>query len=170
MFPDAVLILGGDFNSPEIDWSSGCLTESYLPAAFRESLILLSQDFLLEQIVTDPTREESILDLCFISHPSYVCQSRTVSGLSDHNAVIVDLLNCIPCNSKPRKKMYCFKRTDWASLRDKVSSISADYLRLNETNSRSVEENWNYIRGNLLQAVDTYIPMKYISSQKNFHG
>ena len=48
MFPDAVLILGGDFNSPGIDWSSGCLTESYLPAAFRESLILLSQDFLLE--------------------------------------------------------------------------------------------------------------------------
>ena len=112
MFPDAVLILGGDFNSPGIYWSSGCLTESYFPAAFRESLILLSQDFLLEQIVSKPTREENILDLCFISHPSYVCQCRTVSSLSDRNAVIVDLLNCIPCNSKPRKKMYCFKRAD----------------------------------------------------------
>ena len=39
------------------------LTESYLPAAFRESLILLSQDFLLEQIVTKSTREENVLDL-----------------------------------------------------------------------------------------------------------
>ena len=27
MFPDAVLILGGDFNSPGIDWSSGCVTD-----------------------------------------------------------------------------------------------------------------------------------------------
>jgi len=42
IFPDTVLILGGDFNSPGIDWSSGCLTESYLTATFRESLFLLS--------------------------------------------------------------------------------------------------------------------------------
>jgi len=101
-----------DFNSPGIDWSSGCLTESYLTATFRESLLLLSQDFLLEQIVTEPTRKENILDLCFIPHPSYVYQSRTVPGLSDHNAVIVNLIDCTPCNSKLRKKMYCFKRAD----------------------------------------------------------
>jgi len=57
MFPDTVLILGGEFNSPGIDWSSGCLTESYLTASFRESLLLLFQDFQLEQIyiVTEPT-------------------------------------------------------------------------------------------------------------------
>ena len=66
MFPDTVLILGGDFNCPGIDWCSGDLTESYLSASFRESLIMLSQDFLLEQIVTEPTRLENILDLCFI--------------------------------------------------------------------------------------------------------
>jgi len=66
-----------------IDWSSGCLIESYLLAAYRESLILLSQNLLKPT----NTREENILDLCFISHPSYVCQSRTVSDLSDHNAV-----------------------------------------------------------------------------------
>ena len=78
MFLDAIPILGGDFNSTGIDWFSGCLTESYLSAVFRESLILLSQDFLLEQIVTEPTKEGHILDLCFISHPSYVCQSRVI--------------------------------------------------------------------------------------------
>jgi len=46
------LFLGGDFNCPGIDWGSGDLTELYISASFRESLIVLSQDFLLEQIVT----------------------------------------------------------------------------------------------------------------------
>ena len=64
---------------------SGSPTESHLSASFRESLIMLSQDFLLEQIVTEPARYENILDLCFVSHPSYVCHSKTIPGLSDCN-------------------------------------------------------------------------------------
>jgi len=54
MYPDAVFFLGGDFNTLGIDWSSDC---PYLPAAYyRESLILLSQNLLL-QIVTEPRRK-----------------------------------------------------------------------------------------------------------------
>jgi len=166
MFPDTVLILGGDFNCPGIDWGSGDLTESYISVSFRESLIVLSQDFLLEQIVTEPTRLGNILDLCFISHPSYVCHSNTVPRLSDHDAVIVDLFNSIPSNDEPRKKTYCFKRADWISLRDKVVNISIAYFQLNNIYSRSVEENWTYIHRNLLQAIEVCIPTKFISSQK----
>jgi len=78
MCPDAVLIFGGDFNTPGINWSFVCLTESsYL---HRESL---SENFLLEQIVTE--KRKYFTDLCFISHLSYVCQRRTVSSSRSRN-------------------------------------------------------------------------------------
>ena len=158
-FPDAILLLGGDFNCPGIEWPTGSLTDSYLPVNVRESLIAFAQDFFLEQIITEPTRGKNILDLCFTSHPSYIHQSTTVPGLSDHEAIIIDILNCIPSNKNLKKKVYCYNKADWISLHEKVASISNDYLQLNETSSRSVCENWNYFHKNLMQAVEAHIPI-----------
>ena len=38
-FANAVLLLGGDFNCPGIDWSTGLLVDSYISRTFRECLI-----------------------------------------------------------------------------------------------------------------------------------
>ena len=65
-FPGTTLLLGGDFNYLGIDWNTGNLTDSYLPASFRKSLIKFAQDFLLEQVVFEPTRGNHILDLCLL--------------------------------------------------------------------------------------------------------
>ena len=46
-FANAVLLLGGDFNCPEIDWSTGLLVDSYISRTFRESLISFSYDFII---------------------------------------------------------------------------------------------------------------------------
>ena len=156
--------MGGDFNCPGIEWSTGSLTDSYLPVNFRESLIVFAQDFFLEQIITEPTRGKNTLDLCFTSHPRHIHQFTIVPGLSDHDAIIMDILIFTPCNTKLKKKVYCFNKADWISLHEKVCSMSTDYFQLNETSSRSVHENWNYFHKNLMHAVDTHIPIKYISS------
>ena len=84
--PDIPLLLG-DFNPPGIDWGTGGLTESYLPLLFRESLIQFAHDFLLEQIILEPTRGDNILDLCFTSHPGSIHHYKTVPSLSYHDAV-----------------------------------------------------------------------------------
>ena len=73
-----MLLLGGDFNCPGIDWCTYNLTESYLSGLFRESLIEFAQDSLLEQIVLEPTRGDDILDLCFTSHPGIIHQCKAV--------------------------------------------------------------------------------------------
>ena len=68
-FPCAQIILGGDFNSPGIDWEHGTLIDSYAPCYPREKLISLSQDTQMFQMVNFPTRAHNILDLCFTTHP-----------------------------------------------------------------------------------------------------
>ena len=71
-FANAVLLLGGDFNCPGIDRSTGLLVDSYISRTFRKSLISFSHDFMLEQVNTTPTRGSNILDLCFTSHPDFI--------------------------------------------------------------------------------------------------
>jgi len=53
-----MIILGGDFNCPGIDWTSGSLVDSYKSVTFRESLITFAHNFMLEQIISQPTRGE----------------------------------------------------------------------------------------------------------------
>ena len=97
-YPTAKIFLGGDFNSPSINWSSGAITNSYVSVSFREKLIEVSKEFHLEQLVLEPTRQHNILDLCFTSHPSTVISSQTSPGLSDHEAVIITFTGrtCLP--------------------------------------------------------------------------
>ena len=166
-FPDILLLLGGDFNCPGIDWCSGNLTESHVSLLFRESLIIeFAQDFLLEQIILEPTRGDNILDLCFTSHPSFINQYKIVPGFSGHEAVIEIFYN-IPINKRPKKRVYCYNRAYWDILHEEMTEISRYYFEQNENNIRSVEDNWNYIRDNLLKAINTYIPVKFNSNSNN---
>ena len=48
-----------------------------------------------------------------------------------------------------------------------MTEISKFYFKQNENNNGSVEDNWNYIRDNLLKAINTYIPVKFISNSNN---
>ena len=122
---------------------------------------------MLEQIILEPTRGDNILDLCFTSHPGSIHHYKTVPGLSDHDAVIIEILYNIPINKRLKKRVYCYNRVNWDVLREEITKISRYYFEHNENNNRSVEDNWNYIRDNLLKAINTYIPVKFISNSNN---
>jgi len=102
-FSTTIIILGGDFNCPGMDWPSGSLVDSYITANFRKSLITFAHNFMLEQIVTQPTRGNNILDLCFTTRPDYIEQCTTVPGFSDRDVVIVDLHTS---HNKQERKIY----------------------------------------------------------------
>ena len=69
-FPTTMIILGGDFNCPGVDWLSGSLMDSYVTSTFRKSLITLAHDFMLEQTVNLPTRCNNIEKIRFVLyHP-----------------------------------------------------------------------------------------------------
>ena len=109
--PQCYYPVGGrdNFNIPGIEWSSCC---SYLLTTQRDSLLItFAQDFPLEQIITEPTRGDNKLDLCFISHPNCIQHYKIaiVPGLSDHDAVFLDLYHHAGHNAKPKKKVYFYQ-------------------------------------------------------------
>ena len=87
-YPTDKIFLGGDFNSPGINWSDSTLSESYVLISFREKLIEVIDEFYLEQLVLEPTRQYNTFDLCFTSHPNSVTSSQTSPSLSVHEVFI----------------------------------------------------------------------------------
>ena len=104
-------------------------------------MIEFAQDFLLEQIILEPTRGDNILDLCFTSHHVLVHQYKIAPGFSNHDAVIIEKLQNISINKRPKKCVHCYNSTDWDAIREELTEISRYYFKLNGKNNRSVEEN-----------------------------
>ena len=71
----------------------------------------------LTQLVTFPTREESILDLVLSSHSDLVSDIHSTEGISDHSAVSFDLNLTIKMNKKKPRSAYKFNNTDFSKVR-----------------------------------------------------
>ena len=117
-FPRAQIILGGDFNSPSIDWEHGTLLDSYVPCHLREKLISLSQDTQMFQIVTFPTRAQNILDLCFTTHPDTVQTCKPAPGLSNHDVVLINFQTLLYVIKQNPQKIYLYKKANWYTIRE----------------------------------------------------
>ena len=86
--------LGGDFNVPNIDWSDVMSTPNSSNTQLADTLIEVTNDRSLTQIVDIPTRKENILDLFFTSNPSLINLMVTAPPLTqtaDHDIVFIDV-------------------------------------------------------------------------------
>jgi len=130
-FPNAFILLGGDCNSPGINWSNGTLLESYLSVTSREALLQFSNDLYLDQIVLQPTRANNILGLCFTSYPDKIEWCNTLPGLSNHEAVHVRFSANLHKGKHLPKKVYMYRNADWESLKERINCVSEQYYQLN---------------------------------------
>ena len=123
-YPKPLIILGGDFNYPAIDWQHGTLTESYISCHFRQNLITLSQDTQMSQLVTFLTKPQNTLDLLFTTHPDSFLSCYPAPGLSDHDTVLATFQIPNPMIKKAPRTIYLYKLANWDTIRDKLSNLS----------------------------------------------
>lgn len=85
------LVLGGDFNFPDIQWDEGLPSTSNSSVPYQ-SFINFTSSFSLHQHVSVPTRldprRDSTLDLIFSNESSIISSVSAIPGISDHMAVI----------------------------------------------------------------------------------
>ena len=85
------LLLGGDFNKPDINWAIPTVNEGVKNKTLQEELINVSVQHGITQIQDKPTRENTILDLCFTNNPSLITYTDVIPGISDHEIVVVQV-------------------------------------------------------------------------------
>ena len=137
------VILLGDFNFPDIDWS--CPDVSCEAAA---PLISLSNSLLLNQQVDKPTRLSNILDLIFC--PDELIKSMSVADtyLSDHRILTTStLIQMTPTNTNsflnPHQSTFeklDFNKSDWPNLCLSLKSIDCSVLDSDKPTDVCIDE------------------------------
>ena len=163
------LVIAGDFNLGDIDWSEDPpTTTNPQTAVASETLLNFIDDYDFIQSVTEPTRPASgnILDLVISSAPSLVTSVQTHPGMSDHN-VVTFYINARPTRTpKPPHKVYLYNRMDLDGLKNEANNINNEFFS-SDPNSRTINENWDLFKVKLQAAIDTFIPHKMTKSKLN---
>ena len=134
----------GDFNFCDIVWPDR-LTKSgsLLSPSEGEKFIEILNDHHLEQIVHFPTREKNTLDLIITSLPSQFLDIHSPDRLSDHDIVSGTLKIVIPPIKKPRRKVYCYQKGDYESMRSDALKFAKERYFNGYSDTHSVQENFN---------------------------
>ena len=162
--------LGGDFNLGDIIWDTQAVKVGAQKATMCRDMIDIANDYGFEQVVTEPTRGDNILDLFFTKNPSLVIRSSTIPGISDHDGIPMILVNTRPSLSKHKpRKVFLYRKADIGKLKEEVRNISRDIQSevQTERSTCSVEEVWSKFKLRLHKAVDETVPSKIVSKKNS---
>ncbi|XP_072021445.1 uncharacterized protein [Amphiura filiformis] len=157
--------LGGDFNLKDINWPDQSVKTGSNFTAQCKKFIDICNFFSLDQLVTEPTRKDSILDLFLVSNPTIVEYTKVLPGLSDHSMVKIHVNTGCSTAKPARRKFFLYKKGKFDDLRKDLQTFGQCFLQ--DMKSRSVNESWIHLRDSLMQLTEKYIPSKYSSTRFN---
>ena len=159
------VIIGGDFNFPDICWDSWTPTKQRSKSVHQKFLNFLMENSLsqLVDFITRPV-SNSILDLLVTTTPQLIDNIQNV--ISDH-VIITFCINMKPkIQQKPPRKIYNFQKADTSVLKQKVEEFTQMFLKSNPERN-SVDQNWETTRDSLQTIMDSTVPSKMSSSKRN---
>ena len=165
------IIISGDFNFPQVNWSDPDCRK--ISAATNDEkiqlnkLLNLTDDFFLQQLVTQPTRNDNILDLVFtnITDSLFDCTISKHKTLSDHNLIELKLNHN---HSEPPIPEICTDNTTERNGYKKYNFHKADYEAINrelndinwqsELDATAVSEQLNKFNDIVLNIISQHTP------------
>lgn len=145
------LLLMGDFNFPDIDWSvpAGASSAS-------QQFVDIIEDSFLTQHVKSATRGSSVLDLVFTSEPDMADNVSVLGplGSSDHSMLHWTVrLNTV--ESKSNTVSLDYNRADFPSMRQELSLV--DWSNVLKGN---VNEQWTSFASVLNNVISRFVPVR----------
>ncbi|MCG8035186.1 MAG: hypothetical protein JAZ03_23820, partial [Candidatus Thiodiazotropha taylori] len=159
-----ILVLG-DFNLPKFSWveCEPSIKPDCTCRAVYDSFLDILDDFNLVQMVTEPTRQDNILDLVLVSNPTLVPMVTCTPGLSDHDIVCVEAAVRPTQTKQKRRKIYLYNKADWTTFRSEINQFQEEFLTGHQ--GKSVEQLWSELTEKIDQLTDKCIPSKVIKGK-----
>jgi hypothetical protein len=147
----------------DINWDNNSVAPGARDRALCELLLDIKNQFNLDQLVKEPTREDRILDLFFTSNPTLMNNATVIPRISDHDGIpMIDMLTK-PKYTKPKpRKPYQYHKANVNGLKEDVLKLSQNIV--SRSNS-SVESDWCDLRDGVFQCMDQNIPSKLSSKR-----
>ena len=102
-----------------------------------------------EQFVTQPTREDHLLDLVLTTDPNIIEIVQEVPGISDHEAIICQLVLYVDKpTSDNLRKVYQYHKADINGIDEEPSNFARFFLSSSPYDN-TVENNWLQLKGTL---------------------
>ncbi len=158
--PPSSLILMGDFNAKNRQWTSA------QPNSAGNHLCALLEDFCLAQCVTEPTRysadcqSSSTLDLLATNRPDLIGEILVSDPVSDHCRVTARLLASFRC---PKRKSFLisdYNKADWIGLRAKLHETNLIDAIIDKPDVNSAWISWS---SKFCEILRRFVPCKTVS-------
>jgi hypothetical protein len=166
-YKNSDIIIGGDFNLASIDWDTLSTTPGGSDIAQCNILLNTTNRFNLEQLVSEPTRGENTLDLCFTTLPGLTKRCTTGPGISDHDHLVIleTQLRARPNKKKPHT-VNLYSKTDWEKVKREVAHMETEFHESRPL-EKTTQENWTFFKDGLKKIMNNNIPTKKIRSKHN---
>ena len=151
------ILMGGDFNCPDIDWENLQVKPNAPDKAIQQALIDITIKHGLTQVHNQPTRQESILDLVFTNNPSVIKTSTSIPGISDHAMVVTDSDIKPIYNVQQSRRVYLFSKANWTEINKDCVELSDQITKMK---INTVQERWDTLKTNIQSIMDKHIPSK----------
>ena len=158
----------GDYNLPDIDWSTETLTRSQYNHNISNMFVQTLEICNMNQIIDFPTRKNNTLDILFTNRPTLMHKLTPYPGLSDHDTIIQAEIDCRARVQRPvKRKVYQWnkmKPAEISKMKKFVQSCSTQIVQ-NTTPETPVEEIWLDIKQIALSVMDKFVPNKFTSTR-----
>ena len=164
-----ILVLG-DFNLPIFSWvdCEPSIKPDCTSRTVYDSFEDILNDFNLVELVTEPKRQDNVLDRVLASNSTIIPSITCTPGLSDHDIMCIDA-TVKPTQTKQKiKKIHLYIKADWTDFRSKLKDYETEFLK--DNHGKSVEQLWSEFNDNLDQLTDQCIPMKVIKVSHSSPG
>jgi len=163
------VVLTGDFNLPDIHWTDQggeMVSSPSYGNSVNSTFLEILDDFNLNQLVMEPTRENHILDLILTSQPHIISDISIIPGMSDHEAIASKLTIGKKRSISAKRKIYLYHKANLDEIKARLHSFHSSFVSSNPYD-RSVEENWILFKQCILNTIDELIPAKCVKNHQN---
>ncbi len=163
------VLLGGDFNAPDIDWENEQVKPTSSRPGLHSSLLETINDAGLVQIVDQPTRNNNILDLLLTNNSTLITRHSITPGLadtSDHDNVAVEI-NLRPKKmTRPPRPILQFGKQNTQKITEELDMLHQEFQNLDST-STDTESLWQKFKSGVQGIIQRNIPTKLSKGNKH---
>ena len=161
---DLPVFVCGDFNLPNIDWTT---VVPSIVSSHASTFCDIMSDCFLTQLVTFPTCQNHILDLVLTNHPDYISSINSYDNLpdTDHTAVHFAMALTLRTPLHNARLLYRYQKIDHDHFTSVFSNIPWDVIDY----TGDIELSWSMWKDLFLSAIDSTVPKVKWKSRKLKH-
>ena len=140
------IIITGDFNLPNISWTSTTHTSTGL---LGQNFCDILDDYFMTQLCLTPTRESNILDLLITNQPEQIssldiCDLTEIGMTTDHKVIRFTCCKTFNTITSNKRLVYDYKRgRNFDDLRKRLLDMDICHLMTNNGTDTTIDDDWS---------------------------